>query len=161
MHTPKRLFVGRPLSSDRLGETRTVHLYRPPTDEPCPLLVVFDGVAYIEHGRLPHIVDNLITQERIRPVNMAFVDNGGQARVVEYACSDATVRFVEWTILPLAREHLVPGVEFDVTDYLALAQNAEHVVELVKCLRADRPTNHGGQGTAYIARTIRARKSPR
>jgi predicted O-methyltransferase YrrM len=51
----------------------------------------------------------------------------------------------------LAREHLIPGGEFDVTDYLVLAENAEHVVELVKCLRADRPTNHGGQGTAYIA----------
>lgn len=89
-----------------VGSSRTVHLYRPATDEKTPLLVVFDGTGYVEKARLPIIVDNLIAQKRIRPISMALIDPGGTGRTVEYACSDTTVAFLMYCVLPLARQQL-------------------------------------------------------
>jgi enterochelin esterase family protein len=37
---------------------------------------------------------------------MAFLPNGGRWRSVEYACSDATLNWVEQIVLPVARERL-------------------------------------------------------
>lgn len=88
------------------GGKRLIHLYHPPTDAACPLLVVYDGNDYLRRARLPAIVDNLIAQRRIRPVALALVENGGQARMIEYACNEATVGFVMECVLPLARQHL-------------------------------------------------------
>ncbi len=89
-----------------VGGKRTVYLYQPPVAEPCPLLVVFDGQDYLRRARLTHMVDNLIAQQRIRPIALAMVEHGRQARFVEYACSDSTVTFLTRCILPLASEHL-------------------------------------------------------
>jgi enterochelin esterase family protein len=89
-----------------IGETRGVHLYRPATNDPCPLLVVFDGQDYLDRGRIVPIVDNLIAEGRIRPINMALVDHGREARIIEYSCSDATVHFLQRIIVPLAETHL-------------------------------------------------------
>jgi enterochelin esterase-like enzyme len=85
---------------------RWVHIYRPPTDAPVPLIVVFDAKDYITRGRITHIVDNLIAQERIRPVALALLENGGPARGIEYSCNDATIGLVTMEVLPLAQEHL-------------------------------------------------------
>lgn len=90
-----------------VGGKRTVYLYQPPVAEPCPLLVVFDGQDYLRRARLTHMVDNLIAQQRIRPIALAMVEHGRQARFVEYACSDSTVTFLTRCVLPLAREHLM------------------------------------------------------
>ena len=49
----------------------------------------------------------------------------------------------------LARTHLVPGCEFDVSDYLALAEDARGVKDLVRGLRTNEPADEG-QGAAYI-----------
>ena len=49
----------------------------------------------------------------------------------------------------LAREHLVPGSEFDVTDYLDLAEDARGVKDLVRGLTMNEPADEG-QGAAYI-----------
>ncbi|MBN2385891.1 MAG: esterase family protein [Anaerolineales bacterium] len=88
------------------GQQRTVHLYNPLAKGPVPLLVVYDGNDYLRRGKLAVIVDNLIAQGRIRPIAMALVDHGGPARMVEYACSEATISFLVQSILPLARQHL-------------------------------------------------------
>lgn len=88
------------------GGARTVHLYHPPTDAACPLVVVYDGRDYLHRARLPVIVDNLIAQQRIHPVALALVENGGQARMIEYACSEATLGFLMQDVLPLAQQHL-------------------------------------------------------
>lgn len=88
------------------GGRRQVRLYQPPTSGPCPLVVVYDGAEYYRRGRLTAIVDNLIAQRRIRPIALALVDNGGQARGVEYACSEATVGCVMECVLPLASREL-------------------------------------------------------
>jgi len=85
---------------------RRVHFYRPPVDEPCPLIVVWDGQDYLRRARLPAIVDNLIFQQRIRPVALAMVENGGKSRGVEYMCSEGTIKFLLDMILPAAYESL-------------------------------------------------------
>jgi enterochelin esterase family protein len=85
---------------------REVHLYRPPARERVPLLVVYDGMDYLQRGRLVNIVDNLIAEKRIRPLAMALLQNGGRRRSVEYACSDATIGWLDRVILPLAKENL-------------------------------------------------------
>ncbi len=85
---------------------RDVYLYRPPVKEPVPLLIVYDGMDYLERGKLNIIVDNLIHEKRIQPIAMAFLQNGGDHRGVEYACSDATIMWLDNIILPLARKKL-------------------------------------------------------
>ena len=88
------------------GGEREVHLYRPPVRERVPLLVVYDGTDYLQRARLANIVDNLIAEGRIRPLAMALLQNGGRRRGAEYACSDATLAWLDRVILPLAQEHL-------------------------------------------------------
>jgi enterochelin esterase family protein len=85
---------------------RDVYLYKPPVGGPVPLLVVYDGYDYLHRARLATIVDNLIADRRIRPIAMAFLQNGKTRRTVEYFCSDATIMWLESVILPLARKHL-------------------------------------------------------
>ena len=90
---------------DEFG-TRDVYLYKPPVRDPVPLLVVYDGNDYLQRGKLAVIVDNLIAEERIQPIAMAFLQNGKRRRGVEYACSDATLAWIEHNVLPLAKKHL-------------------------------------------------------
>jgi enterochelin esterase-like enzyme len=85
---------------------REVFLYRPPVKDPVPLLIVYDGVDYLERAKLNIIVDNLIQEGRIEPIAMAFLQNGGDRRGLEYACSDASIMWLDNIILPLARRHL-------------------------------------------------------
>ena len=89
-----------------VGGRRAVYLYQPPVDEPCPLLVVLDGQDYLRRAKLPTLVDNLIAQKRIRPIALAMPANHRPARVIEYGCSDSTLVFLLYVVLPLAREHL-------------------------------------------------------
>lgn len=86
--------------------SRTVTLYQPPTAEPCPLLVVWDGSDYLRRARLPSMVDRLIAEKRIRPVALALVPNGGRSRFVEYACSEASLAALVGYVLPEAKKHL-------------------------------------------------------
>lgn len=85
---------------------RAVYLYQPPTKEPVPLVVVWDGKDYLRRASLNVIVDNLIAQKRIRPLALALVHNGGRARMVEYACSEATLGLLYYQVLPLAQKNL-------------------------------------------------------
>jgi enterochelin esterase family protein len=85
---------------------RRLHLYEPPVDDPVPLVVVWDGGDYLSRARLNITVDNLIAQGRIRPLALAFLDNGQQARMSEYFCSDATLAFLLEHLLPFASKHL-------------------------------------------------------
>jgi len=85
---------------------REIVLYRPPVKGPVPLLIVYDGQDYLRRGKLAVIVDNLIADKRIQPIAIAFLPNGGRWRSVEYACSDATLHWVEQIVLPVAREQL-------------------------------------------------------
>ena len=85
---------------------RDVYLYKPPASGAMPLLVVYDGYDYLHRARLATIVDNLIADRRIRPIAIAFLQNGRSRRTVEYFCSDATIYWLEREVLPQARKHL-------------------------------------------------------
>jgi enterochelin esterase family protein len=88
------------------GRSRSVYLYQPPTTQPCPLLVVFDGRDYLRRAHLVRIVESLTVDGRIRPLALAMISHGGQARIVEYACNDATIMLLLEQVLPLGREKL-------------------------------------------------------
>ncbi|HEX9616327.1 MAG TPA: hypothetical protein VGA03_02855, partial [Anaerolineales bacterium] len=88
------------------GVRRTVHLYRPPSTEPSPLLVVLDGPDYLRRGKIVQIVDNLIDQERIRPLALALVTSGGPARLAEYSCSESSLVYLKDSLLPFACRQL-------------------------------------------------------
>ncbi|MBN2118380.1 MAG: hypothetical protein JW730_17535 [Anaerolineales bacterium] len=96
------------VSTDLLQDDseRDIYFYKPPVSEGVPLLVVYDGYEYLHRGKLTTIVDNLIADRRIRPIAIAFLQNGKSRRNVEYLCSDATISWLEREILPLAHEHL-------------------------------------------------------
>lgn len=85
---------------------RDVYFYQPAARGPYPLLVVYDGPDYLNRGRLATIVDNLVADRRIRPIAMAFLQNGRSRRYAEYFCSDATIAWLDGEILPLARQHI-------------------------------------------------------
>src|SRR5574341_1758733 len=85
---------------------REVYLYRPPAKGPVPLLVVYDGQDYLQRAKLNTIVDNLIADKRIQPIGMVLLPHAGRWRNVEYACSDATLLWLDQVILPLARKRL-------------------------------------------------------
>jgi enterochelin esterase family protein len=88
------------------GATRPLHLYKPPTDDPTPLLIVLDGTQYLRLAKINTIVDNLIAQKRIHPINMALIEPSKRMRLHEYACSDVTVAFVVKMLFPFAAERL-------------------------------------------------------
>lgn len=85
---------------------RKLYLYHPPTDEPTPLVVVWDGGDYLRRGYLNIIVDNLIAQKRIRPVALAMIDNGQRTRYLEYMQNEAVVWTAAEGLIPFAAEHL-------------------------------------------------------
>ncbi len=88
------------------GRKRNVYLYQPPVADAVPLVVVWDGRDYLRRARLVDIVDNLVSQDRIRPFALAMLENGRRARTLEYTCSEATLKFLLEIVLPLARQRL-------------------------------------------------------
>src|SRR5688572_5517102 len=58
------------------------------------------------------------------------------------------------SLSPLSREHLVPGTEFDVSGYIALAGGSSGVREMIERLKTNRPAGASGpdEGTAFIYR---------
>ncbi|MGE5221787.1 MAG: alpha/beta hydrolase-fold protein [Omnitrophica WOR_2 bacterium] len=96
------------VETDELAATkkRLVYLYQPPVSKPAALLVVLDGKDYLSRAGLARVVDRLVASQQIQPVAMALVDNGRKARLVEYACSEATLAFLQYKVLPLAESNL-------------------------------------------------------
>jgi enterochelin esterase-like enzyme len=85
---------------------REIYLYRPPVNDPVPLLVVYDGQDYLQRGKLAVIVDNLIAEKRIQPIALALLPSTSRWRSLEYACSDGTILWLDQIILPLVNENL-------------------------------------------------------
>lgn len=85
---------------------RELFLYQPPVKKAVPLLLVYDGTDYLKRAMLNVIVDNLIHEKRIQPIAMAFFQNGGDRRGVEYACSDATLMTLDYSVLPFTAKKL-------------------------------------------------------
>ena len=115
---------------------RDIYLYRPPVKEPVPLLVVYDGQDYLHRAKLAVIVDNLIADRRIRPIAMAFLPSAGRWRNVEYACSDATLLWLDQVILPLAGEKLnLLDIQKHPGAYGVLGASLGGTMALYTCLR--------------------------
>ena len=55
---------------------------------------------------MARIVDNLIADGQIQPVGLAFVENGREARTLEYACAESTLRFLLSRVIPQAGERM-------------------------------------------------------
>ncbi|MBB4303199.1 enterochelin esterase family protein [Rhodobium orientis] len=78
--------------SERLGNTRTVSIYRPtgfdPADPENILLFVFDGKQYQTRVKLPAMLDRLIAAGTLPPVVAVFVDHIDQrTRARELPCN--------------------------------------------------------------------------
>jgi len=52
----------------------------------------------------------------------------------------------------MATNHLLPGGDFDVGNYIGLAASSPGVLAMVELLRKNRPLDGGGNGTAFIYR---------
>ena len=97
-------------TSSILGNTRRVFSYRPPGYDSggvaYPLLIVFDGAAYLGLVPTPTILDNLIAAGRIPSVVAILVDNPDQAtRNRELDCYPPFVEFMSDELLPWIRQH--------------------------------------------------------
>jgi enterochelin esterase-like enzyme len=106
---PRGRLVRHPIETGRLvaGRRRRLVLYHPPGDTHAQdLLVVLDGQDSIVHQRLHRVVDVLIARGRIRPIGLAFVYHGGEARFPEYSCSESTLNFLVDRVLPFAQAEL-------------------------------------------------------
>ena len=115
---------------------REVYLYKPHARGPFPLLIVYDGPDYFHRARLTTIVDNLIADQRIRPIAMAFLQNGKRNRSVEYFCSDATLSWLDEEVLPLARQHLrLVNIKANPGSYGVLGASAGGLMSLYTGLR--------------------------
>lgn len=95
------------LTSERLGNERSVWVYTPPgyephSAQPYNLLVVFDGFAYLRVIPTPAILDNLLAEDRIPPMVAALVDSPN--RNVELPCSAPFADFLVEELLPWLRE---------------------------------------------------------
>jgi len=93
--------------SERLGNERRVWAYTPPgydpgRPEPYPLLVVFDGFAYLRVIPTPAILDNLLAAGKLPPFVALLVDNVDRNR--ELPCHAPFADFLASELLPWARE---------------------------------------------------------
>lgn len=88
------------------GGSRQIMLYQPAGDQPCPLLVVYDGEDYFRRVKITTQVENLAAAGRIRPVALVMIPPHDPSRTLEYACSDITLAFLIHKVLPAARQRL-------------------------------------------------------
>lgn len=89
-----------------LGKKRDLWLYQPPTPEPVPLLLVYDGQDAVHLGRLPQLVDHLITTGQIAPLALACIAHADRGRLTEYTMSEALLLALVHAVLPFATKHL-------------------------------------------------------
>jgi enterochelin esterase-like enzyme len=86
-----------------LGNRRQLHVYLPPSYEAeptrrFPTLWVHDGGEYLNRGRLPTVLDNLLFRRAIGPLIAVMVDP--VVRGHEYRASEAYAAFLESELLP-------------------------------------------------------------
>ncbi|MDB5349392.1 MAG: methylase involved in ubiquinone/menaquinone biosynthesis [Planctomycetota bacterium] len=134
----------------------------PPMTDPTPIFEQFRGsygtelltaaVAHLDvFGKLasPKSFESLRDSLGLadRPANVLIT----ALRAMGLLAHDSANRLV---LTDLAREHLVPGADFDVSGYIGLAANAPGVLEMVERLRTNRPAGASAeeQGAAFIFR---------
>jgi predicted O-methyltransferase YrrM len=136
---------------------------QPPQTDPTPIFELFRGnhatellAAAVHHLRVfrtlsrgPLAFDELRGRMELaeRPTNVLITALRAMGLVERHP--DGRL-----DLTPVAREHLVPGGAFDVSDYVGLAANGPGVLEMVERLRTNRPAGAkpGGTGAAFIFR---------
>jgi enterochelin esterase family protein len=104
------------LRSDILGNQRRVWVYTPPDyaparSEPYTLLVLFDGLAYVNYVPTPIILDNLVDAGRIQPIVAVFPDSiSSSIRLKELVLHPPFNDFLAKELIPWIRSN------FHVTD---------------------------------------------
>lgn len=92
-------------ASDTLSTTRQVHIYTPPgypaSNEPCSLLLLFDGERAVDLLGATVTLDNLIGERRIPPTICAMITS--QDRSIEYPCNGAFAGALCTELLPALR----------------------------------------------------------
>ena len=91
------------IASERWGNERSVWVYTPPgydssSEEPCNLLVVFDGCAYLRVIPTPAILANLLADGHIAPTVTLLVESPD--RNVDLPCSESLADFLVEELLP-------------------------------------------------------------
>ncbi|MEM9305323.1 MAG: alpha/beta hydrolase-fold protein [Pseudomonadota bacterium] len=96
--------------SDGTGD-HTVAVYVPSTNDPggapLPTLYVKDGSRFIDEIALPSILDALISDHRIRPAIVVFVDP--RRRAVDYGTSASYRRWMVETLVPTVEQRYATG----------------------------------------------------
>ncbi len=98
------------LRSAILDNERRIWVYTPPnyttSDEPYNLLLVFDGVAYIDLVPTPTILDNLLSEGKLPPFVAVIPDSLNQeTRSRELPCYQPFVDFLIQELMPWVHEH--------------------------------------------------------
>jgi enterochelin esterase family protein len=98
------------LRSTILDNERRVWVYTPPgytnDGEPYGLLLVFDGLAYIELVPTPTILDNLLHEGKIPPLVAVIPDSLNQeTRSRELPCYQPFVDYLTRELMPWVHEH--------------------------------------------------------
>src|SRR5262249_39595552 len=103
------------LHSAALRGDRPVTVYLPARMRPTrryPLLVCFDGQAYLRFAHVKTVLDNLIHRYEIAPMLVAFTQSPD--RMHEYAADEAHARFVVEELVPeLERRYPARGAPRD------------------------------------------------
>jgi predicted O-methyltransferase YrrM len=97
----------------------------------------------------PQSFDDLRTELRLAPRPANVLITALRAAGLLTMNSDGRL-----DLTPLAREHLLPGGEFDVSGYISLAADSPGVREMIVRLRTNRPSGSTAEteGTAFIFR---------
>jgi len=97
--------------SSTMGNTRSVWVYTPPGFDTvaeafrrAPLIVAFDGGAYVSDVPTPTILDNLIAAKRIPPTVAVLIGNVGYQREKDLSMNPAFADFVVNEIVPWVRK---------------------------------------------------------
>lgn len=101
--------LGNRIASQAFGEARDIQVYLPARfrkNRRYPLLVVHDGVDYLQFASLGTVLDNLIHNLQIPP--MIVVMTQSPDRLKEYAADERHARFIVEDVLPFVeREYPV------------------------------------------------------
>jgi enterochelin esterase-like enzyme len=108
---PTGKLAAHQLKSEILQNERRVQVYTPYQYDPhhsYPLLILMDGNFYTGSVPTPTILDNLIAQNKIRPVVAVFVDNPATnqlyLRTLELSCYAPFTRFLAQELIPWVRK---------------------------------------------------------
>lgn len=138
-----------PLTPPKVDPTPVFELYRGSyaTELLTAAVVEFNVFGRLAEGAMPFEELRREVGLEKRPAVVLFT----ALRAMGLIATDGAGRL---GLVPLAREHLVPGKKFDIGGYIGLAADSSGVREMIQRLRTNRPAGQepDDQGTAFIYR---------